>query len=111
MIIRKNINIPLIIVYLCSIAILGTSCSKDNQDSPINEEPTPPVTEEPDESEEPEGPTTDDLIIFIPCEGNSWVVDNSTATKSVVAEGGIQNWINATDKIRTYFYLDDKNLK
>ncbi|UMB60293.1 DUF3472 domain-containing protein [Lutibacter sp. A80] len=98
---KKNLDISLIIVYLYSVVILVTSCSKNNQDSPIIEEPTPPVTEEPEQSE---GPTTDDLIIFIPCEGNSWVVDNPTATKNMVVEGGIKNWSNTTDKIRTYFY-------
>ena len=43
--------------------------------------------------------------IQIPTQANSWVVDNPVATKSIVVEGGIQNWTNATDKIRTYFYV------
>ncbi|CAM1363212.1 DUF3472 domain-containing protein [Tenacibaculum xiamenense] len=44
------------------------------------------------------------LTVNIPCEGNSWVVDNPSATKSIISSGGINNWTNSNDIIRTYFY-------
>ncbi|MBN2597836.1 MAG: DUF3472 domain-containing protein [Marinifilaceae bacterium] len=47
---------------------------------------------------------TYDLSISVPCEGNSWVVANPLATSNLVVTGGIKNWTNSSDKIRTYFY-------
>ncbi|WP_320017917.1 DUF3472 domain-containing protein [Labilibaculum manganireducens] len=47
---------------------------------------------------------TYDLSISVPCEGNSWVVGDPAATENIVVTGGIKNWTNSSDKIRTYFY-------
>lgn len=44
------------------------------------------------------------LSISVPCEGNSWVYDNPSATNDIVGSGGITNWTDNNDKIRTYFY-------
>ena len=49
-------------------------------------------------------PATNNLTISVPCEGNSWVLNNPTATSNIVVSGGIKNWTNSNDKIRTYFY-------
>ncbi|SHI57381.1 F5/8 type C domain-containing protein [Arenibacter nanhaiticus] len=45
-----------------------------------------------------------DLILNIPCQGNSWVLNNSEATSKIVVDGGIKNWTDSKNKIRTYFY-------
>ncbi|MCZ4696199.1 DUF3472 domain-containing protein [Ancylomarina euxinus] len=57
-----------------------------------------------DESLKKGKPVTYDLSISVPCEGNSWVVANPAATANLVVTGGIKNWTNSDDKIRTYFY-------
>ncbi|RXQ94536.1 DUF5077 domain-containing protein [Ancylomarina salipaludis] len=57
-----------------------------------------------DESLKKGKPVTYDLSISVPCEGNSWVVANPAATANLVVTGGIKNWTNSSDKIRTYFY-------
>ncbi|MBJ6368948.1 DUF3472 domain-containing protein [Snuella sedimenti] len=49
-------------------------------------------------------PPANSLSISVPCEGNSWVVDNPTATDNIIVSGGIKNWTSSSDKIRTYFY-------
>ena len=50
------------------------------------------------------GPFVNKLTISVPCEGNSWVYDNPTATNNMVVSGGIKNWTDQNNKIRTYFY-------
>ena len=44
--------------------------------------------------------------VSIPTEGNSWVTNNASATANIVGVGGISNWTNNADKIRTYFYAN-----
>ncbi|GAB3650236.1 hypothetical protein GCM10028791_17160 [Echinicola sediminis] len=50
------------------------------------------------------GQSVNKLTISVPCEGNSWVYDNPTATNNIIVAGGIKNWTDSNDKIRTYFY-------
>ncbi len=47
-----------------------------------------------------------DFVVSVPCEGNSWVYNNLNSTNNIVKEGGIMNWSNPSDKIRTYFYAE-----
>lgn len=49
--------------------------------------------------------SADHLTLSIPCEGNSWVLNNSSATEQMVVVGGIKRWVNADDVVRTYFYV------
>jgi len=88
---KKPMNIFLNFIFFYSVVFLNISCSKNDQDTPIIEQPDPPIT-------------TNNLTISIPCEGNSWVVNNPEATSNVVGTNGIKNWTNSNDKIRTYFY-------
>lgn len=48
--------------------------------------------------------SADHLTLSVPCEGNSWVLNNSSATERMVVAGGIKHWGKADDVIRTYFY-------
>ena len=52
------------------------------------------------------GTHTINYPISIPTEGNSWVTNNPLATTNIVGVGGISNWTNNSDKIRTYFYAN-----
>ncbi|GGK45980.1 MULTISPECIES: DUF3472 domain-containing protein [Flavobacteriaceae] len=83
----QKMNVLLLIIGL-SINLF--SCSKD--------------TDVPETNTIPETPTTVDYTVSVPCEGNSWIVGNWEATENLVTEGGIKNWKNSNDKIRTYFY-------
>ncbi|WP_242203156.1 DUF3472 domain-containing protein [Aestuariivivens insulae] len=49
-------------------------------------------------------PVKYNFTISVPTEGNSWVVGNPTATTNIIGTGGISNWTNSADIIRTYFY-------
>lgn len=84
------------VIFLLILFVITPSCSSDEAD----------IVDEVDEKEDPVVPETDpltDLVISVPCEGNSWVVGNPTATENMVASGGIQNWTSSSDKVRTYF--------
>jgi len=78
-------NVSLLLVFLSTIL---SSCSKEETNIPVT-----PLT-----------PTPVNYVVSVPCEGNSWLVNNATATENMVVEGGIKNWTNSNDKIRTYFY-------
>lgn len=91
-------SIKTLILVCISILVCNYSCDKGDSinDSEKNTDPnveTPP-------------PSVNKLSISIPCEGNSWVIDNPTATSNMVVEGGIKNWTDANNKIRTYFYAE-----
>lgn len=45
--------------------------------------------------------------VTIPTEGNSWVVGDPNASREVVTKGGITNWNNPDQRIRTYFYVNN----
>ncbi|MEN8186070.1 MAG: DUF3472 domain-containing protein [Bacteroidota bacterium] len=51
-------------------------------------------------------PSDTNFLVSVPCEGNSWVFNNSDVTRNIIVEGGIKNWTNASYKIRTYFYAE-----
>ncbi|MDE5422149.1 DUF3472 domain-containing protein [Ancylomarina sp. DW003] len=74
-----------------SVLFLLSSCDKDE-------------SQPEDENLKKDKPIAYDLSISVPCEGNSWVVSNPTATEKLVVVGGIKNWTNSDDKIRTFFY-------
>lgn len=79
------------ILTLLSASLFFCSCSKEET-----------VLEE--ESVKKDKPVIYDLSISVPCEGNSWIVKNPAATGNTIVSGGIKNWTNSSDKIRTYFY-------
>jgi len=86
------------LLFLFIAFLMAPSCSSDEID----------VVEEKEEPETPPEDPTTKLIISVPCEGNSWVVDKPKTTEKVVISGGIKNWTNSSDKIRTYFYVKEK---
>ncbi|MBO7926869.1 DUF5077 domain-containing protein [Pseudoalteromonas sp. K222D] len=50
--------------------------------------------------------------IVVPIGVNSWVIDDSLATSSIVAEKGGRNWQDLHHVISTYFHIDKPtNLK
>ena len=84
------------VLLICiSVLICNYSCSSDS----VAEQEV-----QTDDTEGKGGPPAKNLAISVPCEGNSWVVDNPTSTSNIVVQGGIKNWTNSSDKIRTYFY-------
>lgn len=52
-------------------------------------------------------PKTNPPTVTIPTRGNSWVLGDTSASKSVINKGGITNWNNPNHRIRTYFYLNN----
>lgn len=46
---------------------------------------------------------TIDLTVFIPTEGNSWVIDDLEKNEQIIKSGGIKNWKGNKTRIRTYF--------
>ncbi|WP_242205760.1 DUF3472 domain-containing protein [Aestuariivivens insulae] len=88
-------TIKLVLLVCFSTLLCNYSCSKDEATS---------GDQAIVEAEAKGGPSTNNLSISVPCEGNSWVVDNPTATSNIVVSGGIKNWTSSSDKIRTYFY-------
>ncbi len=46
------------------------------------------------------------LTISIPTTGNSWVINDVFQSSEVISEGGITNWSDRNQIIRTYFYID-----
>lgn len=44
-----------------------------------------------------------DLTVFIPTEGNSWVIDDLVKNEQTIKSGGIKNWKGNKTRIRTYF--------
>lgn len=44
-----------------------------------------------------------DLNISIPTEGNSWVTNSLEKNRQLIKKGGIQDWSEKEDRIRTYF--------
>src|SRR5680860_1094974 len=44
-----------------------------------------------------------DLTVFIPIEGNSWVIDDLEKNEEIIKSGGIKNWKGNETQIRTYF--------
>jgi len=97
----KNLFFNIILVY--SLCVFNIACSS----SPEDKEPEVVIEEEQEEEViEETGPSVTDLTISVPCEGNSWVVNsaNPDLNSNLVTTGGIKNWSNANDKIRTYFY-------
>ena len=88
------------VVFFLLALIIAPSCSSDEAD----------LVDEKDEVDDPVIPVTDPLtalVVSVPCEGNTWVFENPTATENIVVSGGIQNWTNSSDKIRTYFYAKE----
>lgn len=88
------------VVFFLLALIIAPSCSSDEAD----------LVDEKDEVDDPVIPVTDPLtalVVSVPCEGNTWVFENPTATENIVVTGGIQNWTNSSDKIRTYFYAKE----
>ena len=53
-----------------------------------------------DEGETPQFATA------IPCEGNSWVVNNLEKNETMIKEGGIRNWNSKETVFRTYFKVE-----
>lgn len=49
---------------------------------------------------------TADYVVSIPAEGNSWVMENLKATRKIVGKGGIKNWSQKDNTIRTYFKIE-----
>ncbi len=43
-----------------------------------------------------------DTDIYIPTAGNSWVINDSEATSSIIGEKGIRNWTGDQVKVRTF---------
>jgi len=89
----KNFNI-IRIDFILILGLLIMSCSKADDSS---------TTTNP-----PENPTFNSInyTISVPTEGNSWVVDNPTASGNIIGIGGVSNWTDVSNKIRTYFYAD-----
>ena len=52
---------------------------------------------EPDKKEE------NQFAVSIPTEGNSWVINHLEENEKIIKEGGIKNWNNSENIIRTYF--------
>ncbi|GAB1453993.1 DUF3472 domain-containing protein [Draconibacterium sp.] len=46
------------------------------------------------------------LTTAIPCEGNTWVVNNPEGNETKIKDGGIQNWNSKETVFRTYFKVD-----
>lgn len=89
LIIKQKMKITTLSLMLFATGLF--SCTKETDMPEIQ---VPPVIP----------PVTVNYTISVPCEGNSWVVDNPTATGVMVVAGGIKNWTNSNNKIRTYFY-------
>ena len=86
------------VVFFLMALVIAPSCSSEETDEIIEEE-----------EKEVIDPGTDPLTKLtesVPCEGNSWVLGNPTSTGNMVVSGGIKNWTNSSDKIRTYFYAE-----
>ncbi|WP_241739510.1 DUF3472 domain-containing protein [Aestuariibaculum marinum] len=85
-------------VIVFSLVLMKVSCSSSDSGTFVEEDP---ITETPDNSVD-----VKKLSISVACEGNSWVAETiyPENTGNIVGEGGISNWTDANNKIRTYFY-------
>lgn len=91
-IIKQNIVKGTILIFTCYIQIV-VSCSSYSAASNV----TPVEEKEPEEIE---------FTSTIPAEGNSWIV-NDLGKNNNVSKGGVHNWSDLTDVIRTYFYANN----
>lgn len=78
---RKNALINFIFLLL-----LLVSCITDDETSEVQEQQM-----------------SSNLGISIPPGGNSWVVNNLAENEIIISDGGIHNWTNESNIIRTYF--------
>lgn len=79
---------------LCLVLLLG-SCGGGQTSSNVGTPPSPPqVVDVPEK-----------LNIEIPVAGNSWVVNNTELSSTLIGDQGLHNWQNSSEEIVTYVYL------